>query len=107
MCKSSVILDTDYRRCSEFGYEQIDGINGYCFKNYGVKKAYSEAQNTCRNDGGHLVRISTSTKHGHIQSFMKLKSSMYQHYFVIIFRHKTVFPFNVRILDYFFNIFVN
>nr|XP_034307515.1 asialoglycoprotein receptor 2-like [Crassostrea gigas] len=64
-----------YRRCSEFGYEQIDGINGYCFKNYGVKKAYSEAQNTCRNDGGHLVRISTSTKHGHIQSFMKLKSS--------------------------------
>uniref|UniRef100_A0A8W8LWM9 Uncharacterized protein n=1 Tax=Magallana gigas TaxID=29159 RepID=A0A8W8LWM9_MAGGI len=63
-----------YRSCSEFGYKHIDGINGYCFKDYSLKKAYSEAQNMCQNNGGHLVRISTSTKHGHIRSFMKLKS---------------------------------
>lgn len=77
LCKPFIILNTDYSSCSEFGYEKINGISGYCFKHYAVQKPYYEAQNTCRNDGGHLVRIPTSTKHGYILSFMKLKSSTY------------------------------
>nr|XP_034307519.1 uncharacterized protein LOC109617240 [Crassostrea gigas] len=63
-----------YRSCADFGYEEINGISGYCFKDYGVEKPYSEAQNTCQNDGGHIVQIPTSTKLGSIQSFMNLKS---------------------------------
>lgn len=88
-------LNIDYRSCADFGYEEINGISGYCFKDYGVKKPYSEAQNTCQNDGGHLVQISTSTKLGSIQSFMNLKSSM--------FKYHSVAYKNNRILDTLFD----
>lgn len=74
-------LITDYRSCADFGYEEINGISGYCFKDNVEPKPYSEAQSKCQNDGGHLVQISTSTKHEYIKSFMNLKSSMFKHIF--------------------------
>ncbi|XP_052676936.1 pulmonary surfactant-associated protein D-like [Crassostrea angulata] len=72
---SDIALYTKYyRSCADFGYEEINDISEYCFKYNAVKKPYTEAQNTCQYDGGHLVRISTSAKHGYIRSFMNLKS---------------------------------
>lgn len=35
-------FNLDYCSCVDFGYEEINGISGYCFKDYGVKKLYFE-----------------------------------------------------------------
>lgn len=68
-------LNTVYSDCSEFEYEAITGMSGLCYKAFTDLKSYSETQSMCKNDGGNLVRIPTSTKHAAILQVMNLKSS--------------------------------
>lgn len=70
-----VFLNTVYSDCSEFEYEAMTGMSGLCYKAFTDLKSYSETQSMCKNDGGNLVRIPTSTKHAAILQVMNLKSS--------------------------------
>jgi hypothetical protein len=36
--------------------------NGNCFKLYGINKNWNEAEQNCKNDGGHLVYIDSDAK---------------------------------------------
>lgn len=45
-------------------------VNGNCFKFYGIDKSWNESENTCKNDGGHLVSIESDAKFNDVKTMV-------------------------------------
>ncbi|XP_061175896.1 snaclec agglucetin subunit beta-1-like [Saccostrea echinata] len=60
--------------CSDIEYQDLT-ISGTCFKVFSEKKSQHDANAECVKEGGHLIQLTSSAKHGIVHDFIKSMSS--------------------------------